>query len=314
MINFNTEYFGNNCYFYMKDRGDKISLYYNVAETLTESRKSDDKIDFDKKDEKKVKGVVSSAMKTKSKVTKKALDKKLKGIKSKKEIDELVDEDGSLLGSRIPYINQTLSPKKTTDQTVAASRTTNDPVMRGYRVYYGESENKGNNIVSEESSICPEHVSPSGKITTMCPDDDDYQINYGKNAVNEVDYSEAFGYEETKDMDYNNTVKTLKKMGVDNPVERAKQFGKLPKQKREDGELKQRLSEKETLEERQHRLMKKMVEDILTKKTKDNSDIIKNTGVSKILKKNLKAIKNIADKEGISINMLIKALKSSDDE
>ena len=86
MINFNTEYFGNNCYFYMKDRGDKISLYYNVAETLTESRKSDEKIEFDKKDEKKLKGLVSSAMKTKSKVTKKALDKKLKGIKSKKEI------------------------------------------------------------------------------------------------------------------------------------------------------------------------------------------------------------------------------------
>ena len=69
MINFNTEYFGNNCYFYIKDRGDKISLYYNVAETLTESRKSDEKIEFDKKDEKKVKGLVSSALKTKSKVS-----------------------------------------------------------------------------------------------------------------------------------------------------------------------------------------------------------------------------------------------------
>jgi hypothetical protein len=278
MINFNTEYFGNNCYFYIKDRGDKISLYYNVAETLTESRKSDEKIEFDKKDEKKVKGVVSSAMKTKSKVTKKALDKKLKGIKSKKEIDELVDEDGSLLGSRIPNLNQTLTPHKTMDQTVVMARTTNDPVTRGYRVYYGESEEGSDDV------------------------------------INEVDYSEAFGYEETKDMDYHDTVKTLKKMGVDNAVERAKQFGKLPKEEVEGGELRQRLSEKETLEERQHRLMKKMVEDILTKKSKDNSDVIKNTGVSKILKKNIKAIKNIADKEGISINMLIKALKSSDDE
>jgi hypothetical protein len=277
MINFNTEYFGNNCYFYIKDRGDKISLYYNVAETLTESRKSDEKIEFDKKDEKKVKGLVSSAMKTKSKVSKKALDRKLKGIKSKKEIDELVDEDGSLLGSRIPNLNQTLTPHKTMDQTVVMARTTNDPVTRGYRVYYGESK-KGTDDV-----------------------------------INEVDYSEAFGYEETKDMDYHDTVKTLKKMGVDNAVERAKQFGKLPKEEVEGGELRQRLSEKETLEERQHRLMKKMVEDILTKKTKDSSDVIKNTGVSKILKKNLKAIKNIADKEGISINMLIKALKSSDE-
>lgn len=278
MINFNTEYFGNNCYFYIKDRGDKISLYYNVAETLTESRKSDEKIEFDKKDEKKVKGLVSSAMKTKSKVSKKALDKKLKGIKSKKEIDELVDEDGSLLGSRIPNLSQILTPHKTMDQTVVMARTTNDPVTRGYRVYYGESEEGTDEV------------------------------------INEVDYSEAFGYVETKDMDFKDTVKTLKKMGVENAVERAKQFGKLPKEEVEGGELRQRLSEKETLEERQHRLMKKMVEDILTKKTKTDSDIIKNTGVSKILKKNLKSIKNIADKEGISINMLIKALKSSDDE
>ena len=278
MINFNTEYFGNNCYFYIKDRGDKISLYYNVAETLTESRKSDEKIEFDKKDEKKVKGLVSSAMKTKSKVSKKTLDKKLKGIKSKSEIDELVDEDGSLLGSRIPNLSQYLTPHKTMDQTVVMSRTTNDPVTRGYRVYYGESKEGTDKV------------------------------------INEVDYSEAFGYVETKDMDFKDTVKTLKKMGVDNAVERAKQFGKIPKEEVEDGELKQRLSEKETLEERQHRLMKKMVEDILTKRPKTDSDVIKNTGVSKILKKNLKSIKNIADKEGISINMLIKALKSSDDE
>jgi hypothetical protein len=158
-------------------------LYYNVAETLTESRKSDDKIDFNKKDEKKVKDVVSSAMKTKSKVSKKALDKKLKGIKSKKEIDELVDEDGSLLGSRIPYLSQILTPHKTTDQTVVMARTTNDPVTRGYRVYYGESEEGTDDV------------------------------------INEVDYSEAFGYEETKDMDYNDTIKTLKKMGIEDKID-----------------------------------------------------------------------------------------------
>jgi len=277
MINFNTEYFGNNCYFYIKDRGDKISLYYNVANTLSESRKSDDKIEFSKKDEKKVKGVVSSALKTKSKVSKKSLEQKLKGIKPKKEIEEFVDEDGSLLGSRIPNLNQTLTPHKTMDQTIAMSRATNDPLTRGYRVYYGESKEDSDEV------------------------------------INEVDYSEAFGYEETKDMDFKDTVKTLKEMGVENAVERAKEFGKLPKAKKEDGELRQRLSEKETLEERQHRLMKKMVEDILTKKPKTDSGIIKNTGVSKILKKNLQAIKNIADKEGVSINTLIKALKSSDE-
>ena len=73
------------------------------------------------------------------------------------------------------------------------ARITNDPVTRGYRVYYGESEE------------CSDEV------------------------INEVDYSEAFGYEETKDMDFKDTVKTLKEMGVENAIERAKQFGKLKK-------------------------------------------------------------------------------------
>jgi hypothetical protein len=276
MINFNTEYFSNNYYFFLKDRGDKISLYYSVADTLTESRKKDDKIDFDKKDTKKIKDVMSKVLKSKKKVSKDDLTKTLKNVKSKTEIEEFVDEDGTMLTSRIPYINTALSPRKTMDQTVPMARTTNDPVTRGYRVYYGEGEEK------------------NGKM------------------INEVDYSEAFGYIETKDMDYNNTVETLAKMGVENPEERAQEFGKLPKQKKHDGKLKQRLSEKDTIEEQQKQQMTKMVEDILTKKSKDDSGVIKNNGISKILMKNLQAIKKIAEKEGISINMLIKSLKSNE--
>jgi len=276
MINFNTEYFSNNYYFFLKDRGDKISLYYSVADTLTESRKKDDKIDFDKKDTKKIKDVMSKVLKSKKKVSKDDLTKTLKNVKSKTEIEEFVDEDGTMLTSRIPYINTALSPRKTMDQTVPMSRTTNDPVTRGYRVYYGEGEEK------------------NGKM------------------INEVDYSEAFGYIETKDMDYNNTVETLAKMGVENPEERAQEFGKLPKQKKHDGKLKQRLSEKDTIEEQQKQQMTKMVEDILTKKSKDDSGVIKNNGISKILMKNLQSIKKIAEKEGISINMLIKSLKSNE--
>lgn len=276
MINFNTEYYSNNYYFFLKERADKISLYYSIADTLTESRKNDERIDFDKKDSKKVKNIVGNVLKSKTKVSKNALTKKLKSIKPKKEIDELVDSDGTMLSSKIPFLNQTLTPHKTTDQTVAMSRITNDPVTRGYRVYYGEGEEGSDEV------------------------------------INEVDYSEAFGYEETKDMDFNNTVKTLKKMGVENAIERAKQFGKLPKQKREDGELKQRLSEKDSIEEQQRKKMIKMVEDMLTKKSSNNSDVVKDKGISKILLKNIQSIKKIADKEGISINMLIKALKSNE--
>jgi hypothetical protein len=276
MINFNTEYYSNNYYFFLKERADKISLYYSIADTLTESRKNDERIDFDKKDSKKVKNIVGNVLKSKTKVSKNALTKKLKSIKPKKEIDELVDSDGTMLSSKIPFLNQTLTPHKTTDQTVAMARITNDPLTRGYRVYYGESEEGSDEV------------------------------------INEVDYSEAFGYEETKDMDFKDTVKTLKEMGVENAIERAKQFGKLPKQKREDGELKQRLSEKDSIEEQQRKKMIKMVEDMLTKKSSNNSDVVKDKGISKILLKNIQSIKKIADKEGISINMLIKALKSNE--
>jgi hypothetical protein len=277
MINFNTEYFSNGHYFFLKDRGDKISLYYSTADTLTESRKNDDRMDFDKKNSKNVKSMINSILKSKKKLSKGDIKKRLEKTKTSGEIEELVDDDGTMLSSKIPNINHALTPRKTMDQTVQMSRTTNDPVMRGYRVYYGEGEEETDEVISE------------------------------------VDYSEAFGYEETKDMDFNDTVDTLTDMGVENAEERAEEFGKLPKARKHKGKLRQRLSEKETLEERQHRLMKKMVEDILTKKPKTDSDVIKkDTGVSKILLKNIQSIKKIADKEGISVNMLIKALKSNE--
>ena len=276
MINFNTEYFSNGNYFFLKDRGDKISLYYSTADTLTESRKNDDRMDFDKKNSKNVKTMINNILKSKKKLSKGDIKKRFDNSKTSGEIEELVDDDGTMLSSKIPNLNMALTPRKTMDQTVHMSRTTNDPITRGYRVYYGESEEGSDEV------------------------------------INEVDYSEAFGYEETKDMDFKDTVKTLKEMGVENAIERAKQFGKLPKQKREDGELKQRLSEKDSIEEQQRKKMIKMVEDMLTKKSSNNSDVVKDKGISKILLKNIQSIKKIADKEGISINMLIKALKSNE--
>lgn len=55
MIKYNTEYFRNNCYFFLKDKGDKIDVYYSVGDTLTESRKKDKKIVVDKKFEENLK-------------------------------------------------------------------------------------------------------------------------------------------------------------------------------------------------------------------------------------------------------------------
>lgn len=277
MISFNKEYFRNNCYFFLKDKGDRFSLYYSVSENLTESRKEDEKKEFPKKKLKKIESLMKKYLTSKEKVSKKKLDNDLEKIE-KTEIDELIDSDGTFLNSRIPNLNMYLHPKKTMDQTVVASRISNDPVTRGYRVYYGESEEKDGDVVKE------------------------------------VDYSDAFGYEETENKDYKDTVKILKNMGVDNAVERAKQFGKLPKQQRVRGKLKQRLVEKDALEEEQKIRMMKMVEDILAKKSKSNSDVVskKETPISKILMKNLKTIKKIAEKEGVDINKLINVLKSDE--
>jgi hypothetical protein len=279
MINFNKEYFSNNCYFFLKEREDKISLYYSVADTLTESRKKDDKKDFKKKDLKKVKNIVNKFLSSKEKVTKKDIDKELSNVSSSGEIEELVDSEGGLLNTRTPYLNMALHPRKTMDQTITMTRTSNDPITRGYRVYYGENTENDANIVSE------------------------------------INYSDAFGFEETENMDFKNTVNTLKKMGVENPVHRAKELGKLPKAKKRNGKLRQRLSEKDSIEEQERQKMVKMVEDILAKKSNKDSDILKkdnDSSVSKILIKNLQSIKKLADKEGISISKLINILKTSE--
>ena len=279
MINFNEEYFSNNCYFFLKEREDKISLYYSVADTLTESRKKDDKKDFKKKDLKKVKNIVNKFLSSKEKVTKKDIDKELSNVSSSGEIEELVESEGGLLNTRTPYLNMALHPRKTMDQTITMTRTANDPITRGYRVYYGENKENEGNVVSE------------------------------------VDYSDAFGFEETEDMDFKNTVNTLKKMGVENAVHRAKELGKLPKAKKRNGKLRQRLSEKDSIEEQEKQKMVKMVEDILAKKSNKDSDILKkdnDSSVSKILIKNLQSIKKLADKEGINISKLINILKTSE--
>jgi len=281
MIEYNKEYFSNNYYFLLKEGYDKISLFYSVAETLSESRKKDKKIVLNKKNEKNIKGLVDKFLKTNKKFTEKQINSKFKEIDSEGEIGELVDADGTMLGSNIPFKSQYLTPKKTMDQTIAMARTSNDPVTRGYRVYYGESEDEQDNIVAE------------------------------------VNYDEVFGWEETKDMGYNDTVDTLEDMGVDNAEERAEEMGKDPKlekKKMKGSFIRQRLVEKEPIDEVQKQKMIKMVEDILTKKNKRDGDVVNkssdsNKTIGAFLKRNLKSIKKLAEKEGISIDQLIKALK-----
>jgi len=284
MINSNEEYFLKPYYFFISEKNDKVSLYYSIAETLTESRKKDDKIDFDKKNIAKVKKGVSSILKNKKIKTKGQIKKYFEPISNdKEEIEELIDYDGTFSNSATPILDMGMSPRKTTDQTVVMARMPGNPVTRGYRRYYGES------TVEDEK------------------------------VVNEVDYSEAFGYEETKDMDGKNTYKYLvNKMGMtpEDAKERTEQFGKdytgrraqnTPKKIRD----KKGFIDRMTLSEIERQKMIKVIDEILlSKKNRDGEIGEKEDKVSKIIKKNIDSIKKMADKEGITINQLIKMLKS----
>jgi len=167
------------------------------------------------------------------------------------------------------------------DQTVAASRITNDPISRGYRTYYGES-------VEE---------------------------------VYEEDMSGAFGYKETKYLDGKETYKYFKdelEMEPDEAKERTKQQGKDPYGKRDKkSKFKNdpNFISRQILPEIQKEKAIKMIEDFLMdkkKEKKDKGDINKKekeeVEVSSILKKNLKSLMRQMDKEGLSKKDIIKLL------
>ena len=221
----------------------------------------------------------SKVGKVKNHLKKVVKDKKTKTTKGlKTDLEELVNLDGALSNSKIPILDPRLHPQKTMDQTVAAARITNDPISRGYRTYYGES-------VEE---------------------------------IDEVDMSGAFGYEETEDMDGEETFKYLvKKMGMEpgEAKERTKQKGQDPtgeKDKKSPYYKDKNFITRATISEIQKQKMIKVVEDILMgKKNSDNSEIgKKESEVSKVLKKNISSLKKQAEKEGISISELLKMFKS----
>jgi hypothetical protein len=264
-----------------------------VENTLSEARKKDEKVTFNKKDKKTVEKELTKIFQDKKSKTTDDVKKRLE--KSKSEIEELVDYDGTFLSSKIPILNPKLSPKGTIDQEVAATRQTNNPVTRGYRVYWGESEDEEGNVVSE------------------------------------IDLSDTFGGPETQDL---NGPKTFEKffnefeLPAEEAAERTRQQGKEPdprehkkKLKRVPKKIKNKknyidtltLVERRKLEEERKEKMRKMVEDmVLGKKSNDKDIDKKSSAMSKLLAKNLESIKKIAEREGVSISELIKILKKGE--
>ena len=208
---------------------------------------------------------------------------------SEGELAEFVDYDGSLLGSNIPMLDQQMHPHKTLDQTVKMARANQWPY---YKRYYGESE--------EDQ---PEKL------------------------LDEVDQSESFGFEETEDVStYDEADEIFKdELGVEDDMEREERVKRLGFDRNLDKQLKNEKKRgmcrncftKRRLSELEKEKMTNLIDEILLKKKKKSNDVVskddsEDSPVSKILIKNIESIKKIAEKEGISINKLIKHLKEGE--
>jgi hypothetical protein len=267
MISTDTEFFSSPYYFLMRDKGNKYSLYFSVEGTLTEARKKDEVIHFSKEKGEKVKKHLKKVAK----------EKKIKDTKQlKTDLEELVNSDGAMANSKIPILDPRLHPRKTMDQTVAASRITNDPISRGYRTYYGESEVK--------------EIDMSGA--------------FGYEETEEMDGKDTFKY----------LVKKMG-MEPDEAKERTKQQGKDPsgkKDKKSKYYKDPNFITRATLSEIQKQKAIKVVEDMLAKKKDSGSADVNKKEVEEmpsVLKKNLKSLMNQAEKHGLSKKDLIKLIQ-----
>jgi len=229
-------------------------------------------------------------IKLNSKIPKKHQEEKNNG-----EIEELVNADGSMIGKSIPMLDQGMHPRKTMDQTIIATRQTNNPMVRGYRTYYGESEEKDNEKMLDEYDLGP-----------------------------------TFAYDETEDVStYDDADEVLVDLGIEDPFERHERLEKLGFDPQLDKQLKQEKKRgkckncftKRRLSELENQKMVRMIDEILLGKKSNSNDVVKKTKeededekspISKILMRNVESIKKIAEREGISLNKLIKHFKESE--
>lgn len=210
----------------------------------------------------------------------KEYEKIINPVEKHEELEELVDFDGTLNNSKVPILDPRVSNKgtKTTDKTVAMTRITQDPLMRGYRVYYGEGVEDKN--------------------------------------ITEEDMANAFGYEETNSMDAEDTIDFfIKELGFDetSAEERAKEMGKDPEIP-DNPELKDDEDFIDTMRLVEKSWTKKdilqMSEDLLVAKSEGNDIKKKNDDISPILLRNIKALKYQSKVLGLSTADLIDLIKN----
>lgn len=293
MIKLNEEYFNSPYYFFCKDKGNKIAIYFSVSNTISESRKNDEVIVVDKEIFKDIQKIISNILNSGKKLSKQYIHKLLSSKsksnnKSNGEIGELVNPDGSIIGSNIPILNQRNLAKKTMDQTVKMSRSNQFPYFRWYW-----NESKENN---------------SDKL------------------LDENDQSETFGWEETENAStYDEADEIFKdELGVEDDIERDERVKRLGFDKNLDKQLKNEKKRGKCkncfTKRRLSEFVKQNVDEmIFSKKAKEKEFVKKNklddsenSVMSRLLIRNIEAIKRLAEKENIKIEKLIKHLKQGE--
>jgi hypothetical protein len=196
-------------------------------------------------------------------------ERKTKKDSKEEEVTELVDGDGTWLGSSIPILDpaSSLQGSTFTDKTVQQARNPRDPLLRGWYGYYGE------------------------------------------NAIKEEDMGDAFGFDDTKFMDYDETVKHYqKKLGLDkdSAIERAAQQGKKPnlhKKTPKNIKNKKNYIDRLVLKEKEIEESDDIIEDVLLNKNDSSKEL------SNVIKRNVMSLKKMADKAGMSHKQLIDLFK-----
>jgi|TARA_R110002020_G_scaffold411413_2_gene621061 hypothetical protein len=192
---------------------------------------------------------------------------------NEEEIEELVDYDGSIIGSKVPlgWENvKTMSATKTMDATVPMGRQSglNGQYSNALKRFWGES-------VEE---------------------------------IDEHDMSDVLGYDDTIYMDANETIeyfKTEHSMEDDEAEERTESMGKTKDldKKGEEAENFQRLVEDDDV--------MKMLEIILTNKDSDSGiQSVEDSEIPEYIDKKLRLIQKYARNNGVNINSVINRLKN----
>jgi hypothetical protein len=139
---------------------------------------------------------------------------------------------------------------------------------------------------------------------------------YGESEIKEEDMGDAFGFEDTMFMDYEDTVKHYqKKLGLDkeDAIQRARQQGKksgLDKKTPKKIKKKKNFIDRLILKEKGIDESEDLIEDVLFDKGDDKKEIkVSKPDINPLLLRNIRSLKKMAKDSGITIQELIKILK-----